>query len=234
MLNGEMLFVDSGDGALLRDESCGRTICLWHGDEPATARRPLPDRWRCCSKRPRGDWRRTPPAQNDAKVVLADGGSRSREGLGEPMSAYGTHKLFPFGLTTDTTAVAGSDLGAGESQRVVRETSTPLESSASAYDGGRSSDGLPIWNGRAWVSGGAPTTRTHRPSWTFVVRHATSVARIGEGVIRGMASHREPCATTGMLTRAFLPHSALTCGRTYQLQIQRHLKKRLSCFLCLR
>ena len=46
----------------------------------------------------------------------------------------------------------------------------------------------------------------------FVVRHATSIARIGEGAIRGMASHREPCATTGMLTRAFLPHSALICG----------------------
>ena len=45
-----------------------------------------------------------PPAQNDAKVVVvADGESHSREGLSEPMSACGIHKLLPFGLTTDTT-----------------------------------------------------------------------------------------------------------------------------------
>ena len=77
-----------------------------------------------------------PPAQNDAKVVVADGESHSREGLSEPMSACGTRKLF--GTGTDATAVVGSDPGAGESRRVVRETSTPLECSISAYDGGRS------------------------------------------------------------------------------------------------
>ena len=164
-----------------------------------------------------------PPAQNDAKVVVADGESHSMEGLSDPMSACGTHK--PFGTTTGTTAVVGSDPSAGKSRRAVRATSTPLECSSSAYDGGRSSDGLPIWNDRAWISGGAPTTRTHRSSWSFVARHATSIARIGEGAVRGMASHREPCATTGMLTRVFLLHSALICSRTYQLQIQRHLKR---------
>ena len=39
-----------------------RYAAWWHGDEPATAHRPLPDRWRCCSKRSRGNWRRTPRA----------------------------------------------------------------------------------------------------------------------------------------------------------------------------
>ena len=108
------------------------------------------------------------PAQSDAKVVVADGESHSREGLSEPASACGTDELFPFGPTTDITAVVGSDPSAGESRRVVRETSTPLECSGSAYDGGHPSDGLPIWNDSAWISGGTPTTRTHRPSWTFV------------------------------------------------------------------
>ena len=101
----------------------------------------------------------TPSSQNDAKVVVADGESHSREGLSEPMSACGTHK--PFGTTTDTTAVVGSDPSAGESQRAaVRETSTPLKCSSSAYDGGRSSDGLPIWSDRTWVSCGAPAPTT--------------------------------------------------------------------------
>ena len=154
---------------------------------------------------------------------MADGESHSREGLSEPMGACGTRKLF--GTTTGATEVVGSAPGAGESPRVVREASTPLESSSSAYDGGRSSDGLPILSDRAWISGGAPTTRTHRSSWSFVVRYATSVARIGEGAIRGMAAHREPCAATGMLPRVFLSHSALICGRIYQLQIQCHLKR---------
>ena len=69
-----------------------------------------------------------PPAQNDAKVVMADGESHSREGLSEPMSACGTHKQL-LGATTDTTVVVGSDPSAGESRRAVRETSTPLECS---------------------------------------------------------------------------------------------------------
>ena len=109
-----------------------------------------------------------PPAQNDAKVVVADGESHSREGLSEPMSACGTRKLF--GTTTGTTAVVGSDPSAGESRRVVRETSTPLECSSSAYDGGRSSDGLPIWNDRAWISGGS--TNNPNSSLELVVRCA--------------------------------------------------------------
>ena len=79
---------------------------------------------------------------------------------------------------TGIMALVDSDPSAGESRRTVRETITLLECSSNAYDGERSSYCLPTcWSDKAWISGVAPTIRTNRPSWSFVVRHATSIAR---------------------------------------------------------